>query len=128
MSAKSSRPTEARPNLSDEEASEPFFPLPQFDSVEVPPADEPAQAATKSPDQWARLKGLYTPAGPYSKEVYDWRHAAASAAHGWEDHAYHAGSPFQLAEADYDAALAAVQTADMTPHEPAVSPHTPHSS
>jgi hypothetical protein len=53
----------------------------------------------------------------------DWRHAAAAVLHGWAAHQHHAGSPIQLTEADYDAALAAVTVAPLVPHNAALSPY-----
>ena len=92
-----------------------------------PPPDQPAAPSTRTPDEWAAAKGLFAKAtAPWKSDNYDWRHAAAVAAHGWAEHAHHAGAPMQLSEADYDAAIAAVQTPSMTPHTPAVSPYSPH--
>jgi hypothetical protein len=105
-------------------------PPPASPAPPVPPdAPTPAAAApsTRTPEEWARIKGLFLPAATsYKIAHFDWKHAAAEAAHGWADHAHHAGAPMQLSEADYDAAIAAVQTSAMTPHAPAVSPHSPH--
>lgn len=56
-----------------------------------------------------------------------WKHAAASALHGWAEHAYHEGKPMELSVEDYDAALKAIEapgpSGDYEPHKPAMSKH-----
>jgi hypothetical protein len=56
-----------------------------------------------------------------------WKHAAASALHGWAEHAHHEGKPMEIASADYDAALKAIEapgpSGEYEPHKPALSKH-----
>lgn len=56
-----------------------------------------------------------------------WRHAGASALHGWAEHAHHEGEPMQLSAEDYAAALEAAEQSNPKPHGPALSRHCPFS-
>lgn len=92
------------------------------------PAETPKSAPERlTPEQWARRKGLFVEARAPNESHFHWSHAAAEALHGWASHTHHAGGPMRLSEADYDAALAAVQ-AEGNPkaHKPALSPHCTH--
>ena len=91
--------------------------------------------------EWARKKFPPSRTGRTHHELY--KHAAAAALHGWEEHAYHSGKPMTLSERDYDAALKAacelVPPAGKAkdgepplrhryrPHAAALSPHHPRS-
>lgn len=93
---------------------------------------EPDGAATPAelltPEQWARRKDLFVQAKFAGQDShFHWTHAAAAALHGWAAHAHHAGEPIRLSEADYDAALAAVQgEGNPKAHRAAMSPHCGH--
>lgn len=50
-------------------------------------------------------------------------HAAASARHGWAQHAHHAGGPMKLTLKDYESAIAAAQKSQA--HPPAISKYAP---
>ena len=56
-----------------------------------------------------------------------WKHAAAAALHGWNEHQYHEGKAVELSAEDYAAALAASEapgpSGEYEPHEPALSKH-----
>lgn len=73
---------------------------------------EYAKDGKRTPDQhMARLK-KYTLGRKMGKlqraKLPIWQHSAASALHGWAQHAHHAGEPMRLTEAAYKAALKAV--------------------
>lgn len=98
--------------------------------------------------RFARVNGE-----PATFDDFSPQHAAASALHGWVEHAHHEGKPIELADDDYAAALAAAfkpvtraldksgkptgepvdshkaaadgipTFTDYEPHKPALSPH-----
>ncbi len=95
----------------------------------------------------------FTRGRPQQRLVPSAAHAAASALHGWNDHAHHAGEPFRCTREAYEAALQAAshpvtrlaaggdpldaeQIAELNgtkptvstyePHEAALSEHCPH--
>jgi hypothetical protein len=94
--------------------------------------DEPKAELRKSPLEWAEALGLVrhlrtAPTSHDSKDIPHWSHAAAEALHGWRAHEHHNGGvPMQLTEADYRAALAAVDgpPPPYTPHAAAKSKHS----
>ncbi|MEM9692606.1 MAG: hypothetical protein AAGA56_08680 [Myxococcota bacterium] len=54
--------------------------------------------------------------------IPNWEHEAAATAHGWHEHAHHAGTPMSLTPEDYEAAIAAA-ISGKPPHSAALSPH-----
>ena len=88
------------------------------------PADAPAPSSgpTATPTDWSRARFPEGERGRPHPQLY--RHGAAAALHGWDLHRYHTGAELQLGEADYDAALLAVDPKDgvIAPHEGALSP------
>lgn len=95
-------------------------------------ASAPADGARLPPDDWAPICGEAMKVRALSgKRVVQlgWRHAAASALHGWAEHRRQTGAPIRIARGDYEAALAAASqqvSGRYVPHMPALSEHAPH--
>jgi hypothetical protein len=81
----------------------------------------------RSVDEWGRIRFPITGKGVMKSIPPDaWKHTAAAAMHGWNEHAHHAGQPMRLSEADYDKALeAAGDGRGSKAHAAAVSAHCP---
>jgi hypothetical protein len=87
----------------------------------------------RAPDDWEKT---FFPASELGQPARDaWKHAAASALHGWAAHAYHQGEPLKLSKEDYEAALQAATTLKeqdgrptYLPHPAALSPHLPQAA
>lgn len=106
-----------------------------------PAASSKKEPETKSPDEWANATGhlvVQQSLGGKRLKAPDWKHAAASALHGWAVHQHHENTPILLTKADYEAALTAAQKLKQVevgenedkrvvhryvPHKPALSPH-----
>jgi len=109
-------------------APEPKQSVKGVERVDTEPSPDSATPAEKrTPDEWAHRLGFVNRGGKMgSKRAPDfpvWQHGGASALHGWQSHAHHAQEPYRLTEADYRAALKAVESAPYTPHPGALSPH-----
>ena len=78
----------------------------------------------------AAEKSSKAPVGAHAAKLEDavaWKHAAASALHGWKEHAHHENRPMELSAEDYAAALKAVEApnaqGEYVPHPAALSKH-----
>lgn len=88
---------------------------------------------TLTPAEWAARTGNTVKMGPATRllsghedgQSFSPRHSAAAMLHGWHAHAMHTAEPLALSLADYEAALAAVDSVSpkLTPHAPACSPY-----
>lgn len=92
------------------------------------PAEEAASQALPTVDE---LADLAFPADKKGRRPSNyWQHGAASALHGWNDHAHHAGAPMAMSAQAYYAALVAASAPDgrgnYVPHAAALSKHNPH--
>jgi len=111
-------------------------------SVATPAAPAAKQGDGKrTPEEWAPTFGQVRPKTfeetitMVNGKPFDfvgqflWQHEAAVVLHGWKLHAHHAGEPFRLSKADYEAALKAAsetnEKGEYTPHPAALSPHAP---
>jgi hypothetical protein len=84
-------------------------------------------AESKTPEEWAKVVFPERGGRPHPDL---WKHSAAVALHGWNEHVYHAGVAIVLSQASYEAALLAACTIpdgahDYAPHQAALSPHSP---
>lgn len=90
-------------------------------------AEAGATSALKTPEQWRDIAYKADKRGRQHASV--WQHNAASAVHGWAEHAHHEGAPMLLTGEDYYAALVAASQPDekgnYVPHRAALSKHAP---
>lgn len=90
------------------------------DAVKVAPGE------TKTPRDWAVIKGHYFLANPLIPQVQSHarlEYAVADQLHGWTQHEHHfADRPFLLSESDYDAAVTAALNHPNTPAHSAALP------
>lgn len=99
------------------EVASPLEPVTQPDNSPVV-TPEPVSDGLFTLDELAEKAGQLAKPAPDGGK-YLWRHRVAETMHGWYAYAYHyADKPIRMSEADYKAALDAVDTG--TPHEPAV--------
>lgn len=109
------------------------------EAVRVSPPAATVSAEKRAPEAWAgecgqrRKKSFEETVTMVNGRPFDvvgdflWEHEAAAVLHGWTLHQHHAGEPFKLSRADYEAALKAAGVTDSKgeyhPHPAALSPH-----
>jgi len=108
------------------------IPAPKKSKPKVKPEVKPELVALKrTTDDWPLALGLFTQGPKMGKLLRtkhpSWQHNAAAALHGWQQHKHDAAEALSLTEADYRAALKAVEGAPpLQPHKAALSQHCKH--
>lgn len=97
------------------------------ESAQNPPADTEKPKGPPTIHDHAVATGNLAAASPAftfgsSRQRYSWQHEAAAQLHGWNAHTQHSAEPFIISRETYLAALKAVESDDLKPHLPAVSP------
>lgn len=76
-----------------------------------------ANTVTRTPEQWAEI--LYPASDKGRQHPELWKHAAAAQLHAWGAYVARTGKTVTLTAADYEKALEAASSNDLTPHSEA---------